>query len=122
VCLWLIGRNSLAVVIHGTSGSTPISYVGGSDTLVRDRIIAALTAAGFNAEVATGGLAGTDPANIANRTNTQAGVQIEISTGQRDTFFGTNTAAGRWNTRTASFDSYVAAVRAAVAVDTIALG
>ena len=121
-CLWLIGRTSLAVVIHGASGSSPISYVGGRDTLVRDRVIAALTAAGFNAQIATGGLAGTDPTNIANRTNTGAGVQIEITTAQRDSFFGTNTAAGRWNTRTATFESYVAAVRTAVAVDTVTLG
>jgi phage replication-related protein YjqB (UPF0714/DUF867 family) len=112
----------LAVAIHGTSGSTPVSHVGGLDNLVRDRVIAALTAAGFTAQVATDGLAGTDPENIANRTNTQAGVQIEISTGQRDAFFGTNTAAARWSTRTAAFESYVSAIRSAIAVDTVTLG
>lgn len=121
-CLWLIGRSALAVAIHGTSGSTPVSYIGGLDTLVRDRVVAALIAAGFTAEVAGGGLAGTDPENIANRTITQAGVQIEISTAQRDAFFGTNTAGGRWNTRTAAFQSYISAIRSAIAVDTVTLG
>lgn len=121
-CLWLITRSSRVVAIHGTSGSTPVTYVGGLDIPVRDRVITALTAAGFNAEIATGEVAGTDPANIVNRGMSQAGVQLEITTAQRDGFFGTNTAAQRWNTRNSAFESYVAAIRSAVAVDAVSLG
>jgi phage replication-related protein YjqB (UPF0714/DUF867 family) len=121
-CLWLITHSTRAVTIHGTSGTGPITYVGGLDVLVRDRVIAGLTAAGFTAQIATGELAGTESANIVNRSMAGAGVQLEITSAQRDSFFGTNTSAQRWNTRTATFESYVAAVRSAVSVDSMSLG
>lgn len=121
-CLWLITRSSRAITIHGTRGSAPVAYVGGLDTLVRDRVIAALTEADFNAKVARGGIAGINPVNITNRGMSNSGVQVEITTGQRDLFFGTNTVAQRWNTRTATFELFVGAIREAVSVDTASVG
>lgn len=59
-------------------------------------------------------LAGTDPDNIANRTYTGAGTQLELTTELRDQMFGENTRARRKHTTTGVFDAFVAATRLAL--------
>lgn len=79
--LALVGDAQKAVAIRGRadSGDSSTVGVGGLDAALRDEIVAALTAAGFDAAVvAQGGLAGRDPANICNRGAMGAGVQLEI--------------------------------------------
>ena len=79
--LELVGKARKAIAVHGRAdGRDPATVgVGGLDALLRDEIVAALTAAGFSAAaVFEGGLAGRDPANICNRGVTGAGVQLEL--------------------------------------------
>lgn len=79
--LALVGGAQKVVAVHGrANGSGPYTvWVGGLDAALRDRIAARLTTAGFVASVvASGSLAGRDPANICNRGATGAGVQLEL--------------------------------------------
>ena len=108
----LVTRHIGVVSLHGTTGTSPCTYLGGLDTHTLDRIGDALTAAGFTVDVATGDIAGSDPANIANAGLLEAGAQLEVTTAQRAAWFGTNTAIGRWGSRNATFEAYVAALRA----------
>lgn len=80
--LALVGDAQKAVAIHGRAdnGDSSTVRVGGLDKGLRDEIVAALMAAGFDAAVVThGSLAGRDSANICNRGATGAGVQLELS-------------------------------------------
>ncbi|HJS10004.1 poly-gamma-glutamate hydrolase family protein [Sphingopyxis sp.] len=79
--LALVGAAQKAIAIHGRADNgDPVTVgVGGRDTALRDAIVAALTAAGFDAVPVThGGLAGRDAANICNRGATGAGAQLEL--------------------------------------------
>jgi phage replication-related protein YjqB (UPF0714/DUF867 family) len=79
--LELAGKARKAIAIHGrVDGRDPSTvWVGGLDTSLRDKMVVALTAAGFSAvAVLEGGLAGRDPANICNRGSTGMGVQLEL--------------------------------------------
>ncbi|GAB7036718.1 poly-gamma-glutamate hydrolase family protein [Catenuloplanes niger] len=58
--------------------------------------------------------AGTDPANIANRTYTGAGTQLEPTTELRGQMFTENTRARRRHTTTAVLDAFVTATRLAL--------
>jgi phage replication-related protein YjqB (UPF0714/DUF867 family) len=123
-CMWALGNSLRAVALHGYSGTAMVVQVGGLDIVVRDRVIAAINDAVFSpdnvtAVVATGELAGTDPANIVNEGLSRAGVQLEISSAVRNRFFTTNTSAGRWGSRTADFHAFVAAVRSAVDLESV---
>ena len=120
--LWLLKQTQRVVTIHGTAGTTEETFVGGLDTLVRDRVIASLNTEGFFASIATGDIAGTDPANVTNRGTTGAGVQLELTTELRNKFVSTNTAAGRRVTRTPLFYAYTNAVARAIDVQNIDQG
>ena len=72
---------------HGAAGSTPQVYMGGADTVLRDRIKASLIAAGFDAGSTPTELDGNDPDSINQRNRRVAGVQIEMTLGLRQSFF-----------------------------------
>jgi phage replication-related protein YjqB (UPF0714/DUF867 family) len=83
--LGLIAAVETAIAIHGRADSKdPAIWVGGRDFKLRDAVIAGLNAAGFEARLCVGRLAGTDPANICNRTASGAGVQLELPRSLRD--------------------------------------
>lgn len=121
----LLARVQTVVAIHRMTASTPLIWVGGLDLFLRDRIITALAAAEFTVDVAPNGdLAGTDPDNICNRGLTGAGVQVEVGNLYLSdpTWFGTDSAAGRWDTRNHGFYRFVRAVRAAVDLSGVTVG
>lgn len=114
----LVHQHKIAVSYHGYSDtSLKNTKIGGLDEQLRNFVGEEFTAAGIPWEQEPTGsdIAGAEPGNIVNETTRGAGVQLEISTMQRNAFFGTNTAAGRRNTRLAEFDNYIAAVKRAVA-------
>lgn len=114
----LVAQHDIAVSYHGYSDSAvKNTKVGGLDELLRNYIGEEFTAAGipWEQEPFESSIAGAEPDNICNVTRRGMGVQLEISTLQRTSFFGTNTGAQRRNTRLAEFDNYVAAVKRAVA-------
>lgn len=120
--LWLLEQSNRVVSVHGESGTSLITYVGGLDLFIRDRIIASLIAAGFDAEVAVDDIAGVEPTSVTNAGLTGKGIQLELTTAQRSALFGTNTAAQRWATRNGLFHAYVGAVREAIGMEMISLG
>ena len=90
--------------------------VGGLDTVLKQRLIAAYAAAGIHARDAAGtDLAGEHPDNIVNRNLSGAGAQLELTTPLRTAMFGINTRADRRKTTTEVFKKFVAATRAAIA-------
>jgi phage replication-related protein YjqB (UPF0714/DUF867 family) len=112
------------VSLHGCSPSqaglpagTRAVLVGGLDTELKSRLIAAMAGAGIQAIDAadTPDLGGTDPRNICNRTFTGVGAQLELTTQLRDDMFLLHTAADRKNTTTDLFRNFVTATRTALA-------
>ncbi|WP_203897363.1 poly-gamma-glutamate hydrolase family protein [Virgisporangium aliadipatigenens] len=121
--LSLCGGARRAVSLHGCSPTqaglpegTAAVLVGGRDAGLKQALLGAFGAAGFDARdaAAVPGLDGDDPANIVNRTLSGGGAQLELTTPLRGAMFTTNTRAGRPHTTTTTFWSFVAAVRAAL--------
>ncbi|QQC88150.1 poly-gamma-glutamate hydrolase family protein [Streptomyces alfalfae] len=93
--------------------------IGGRDTALAARAAGELRAAGFTVTAATGDIAGTNPANICNRTLSGSGVQLEMSQALRRSFFpgGDLTRPSRESgARTEAFFRYAAALRSACTV------
>jgi phage replication-related protein YjqB (UPF0714/DUF867 family) len=111
----LVKRARTVVAVHGCAGAYEVVYVGGLDRHLRERLIAVLRQAGFEAERATGDLAGCYASNICNRGRSGRGVQLEITEGLRLAMFEALSWRGRERT-TAVFERFVAAVRGVLAV------
>lgn len=69
-----------------TAGVAEVA-VGGLDGQLAAAVTTALTGAGFSVITAPSEIAGTDPDNICSRGLTRAGVQLEMSTSLRASFF-----------------------------------
>lgn len=118
MCVELVAAADRVLSFHGFTGTTGVAetWIGGLDASLRDRIKAALEAAGFTVVVAASELSGTDPTNITNDSRTRAGVQVEMSRALRQSFFpGGDLSLSSLNgtARTAAFYSYVAAIQSA---------
>lgn len=114
----LVRQHKIAVSYHGYSDTAvKNTKLGGLDDLLRQYVGEEFTSAGipWEQEPAGSDIAGAEPGNIVNETTRGMGLQLEISTAQRNAFFTTNTAAGRRNTPTAEFQTYITAVKNAVA-------
>jgi phage replication-related protein YjqB (UPF0714/DUF867 family) len=103
---------------HGADGSTPQVYMGGADTVLRDRIAAAITQAGFTVADTPTELDGDDPASINQKNRRLAGVQIEMTLALRQSFFPDGDT-GRTNrddpgARTTQFFKFCGAVLSAL--------
>ena len=122
---WSLTRGARrAVSLHGCTpaqaglpANTAAVLVGGLDPALKSALLAAYAAVGIHALDAAGNpdLAGTDPANIVNRTLTGGGAQLELTTPMRASMFTTNTRPQRKNTTTAAFWRFVEATRTALA-------
>ncbi|WP_176519039.1 poly-gamma-glutamate hydrolase family protein [Priestia megaterium] len=104
---------------HGYSDSVnKHTKVGGLDRTLREQVYNALIAAGFSAEILPDEdlISGTEPENFANKTRTGKGVQLEMSSAQRNAFFDTNTRADRRNTQNLEFYNYARAVKSVLPI------
>jgi phage replication-related protein YjqB (UPF0714/DUF867 family) len=124
VALALVAGARRAVSLHGCTPSqaglpagAAAVLVGGLDTTLKQCLLDRYADAAIEAYDAADvpALAGTDPANIANRTLTAAGAQLELTTPMRSAMFGTNTRSQRKHTTTAAFWQFVDATRLALA-------
>jgi len=80
-----------SVFLHGYEGTEKNTYLGGMDFEMMDIIRDELMKSGFNVvENAPVGINGNDPDNICNKNLRGKGVQLEISTAQRQAFFKNN--------------------------------
>jgi phage replication-related protein YjqB (UPF0714/DUF867 family) len=78
----------VVVTIHGSRDMEAVVHVGGKNRVLKERIVAALNRAGFQAAICeTPGLRGIQAENICNRCRSGAGVQLEISRGMREKLF-----------------------------------
>ncbi len=111
-CLALIRDAKRVVAIHGETGEKEIVCLGGRDQALLDRIQDELIRSGFSVK-RYARFKGLDSANICNRNESRAGVQIELSHGYRSSFFRSLSAKGRRNP-TKQFNEFVNAVRAAL--------
>jgi phage replication-related protein YjqB (UPF0714/DUF867 family) len=111
-CLNMVLASKHVVAFHGYADTVKHTLIGGRDTNAKQYVQKALTAAGFSSEIVPSGgyLAGSDTENICNKGSRGMGLQLELSTAQRNAFFGTNTRAGRRNTTLPEFHKYVAAI------------
>ncbi len=104
------------VSIHGCREEDAIIYVGGLDMDLGQHIRKELIADGFAVDVSPrSGLGGRAQGNICNGNSRGAGVQLEISRGQRKRMFRELAAHARGEV-TDVFSRFCEAVRAAIAM------
>jgi phage replication-related protein YjqB (UPF0714/DUF867 family) len=109
----VIHDSHYTVSYHGYYDATnKNTKCGGMDLELKHLIYENLINAGFNAEIEPDNspITGQDPDNLVNENKRGKGVQLELSTAQRNAFFGTNTRADRRNTVTTEFNNYVKCV------------
>jgi phage replication-related protein YjqB (UPF0714/DUF867 family) len=111
-CMELVRAAEYVVAIHGEKSDRDVTFVGGRDAALGERIRAALESGGFAVEVhVSAELQGTATANICNRGRRGQGVQLELGAGLRKRLFESLTAEGRARP-TGDLERYAAAVRA----------
>ncbi|QUI32429.1 poly-gamma-glutamate hydrolase family protein [Streptomyces alfalfae] len=118
--LAMVGAVRRCLSFHGYRGDdgVPMTAIGGLDASLVARVTRNLTAAGFGVVTAASEIAGTNPANICNKTASSGGVQLEMSQALRRSFFPGNDysrAVRESGARTEDFYRYAAAVQAAYA-------
>jgi phage replication-related protein YjqB (UPF0714/DUF867 family) len=111
-CLALVRVSPQAIAIHGEQSEPQTVFLGGLEAETLARLRHSLTASGFRVEIHDNpALQGRNTANICNRGQNSSGIQLELSQGLRRSFFESlSTKYGR-QTKTESFDRFVAAVR-----------
>jgi len=107
--LRMVAEASYCLTLHGYADSLKKhTLIGGADHNVKLQVYNKLIAAGFSAELLDEAdrLSGSDPDNIVNKDKRGMGVQLELSTAQRNAFFTINTREGRQTSQTAEFYKY----------------
>jgi len=95
-CLELVQATDSVVAIHGEGSNEPVVFLGGRDKKLGTQIRTALEGHGYKVKAHENPeLQGMATANICNRGRQEAGVQLELSSGLRETFFESLTAEGR---------------------------
>jgi phage replication-related protein YjqB (UPF0714/DUF867 family) len=115
--LKIISESHYTVSYHGYYDNVnKNTKCGGMDLKLKHLIYENLINAGFGAEIEPDDslITGQDPDNLVNANKRGMGVQLEISTAQRNAFFGTNTIKDRRNSVNAEFHSYIACVMSAL--------
>lgn len=108
-----MAENSRTILaIHGCRGEEPIVYIGGRDTILKEKIKGSLKAAGFEVQVHPR-FPGLNPSNVCNRSRTLKGVQLEITEGLRRLILKDLSRTKR-KTTTHLFDDFVTALRTAL--------
>jgi phage replication-related protein YjqB (UPF0714/DUF867 family) len=110
-CLALIKQFETCLAIHGCRGNAPKIYVGGSDSQMKEFLIAELRHKDYPAQIGTGNYKGGSRENISNRTVSGKGIQLELSTEFRHRlFFDWKNPTGRKNI-TELFTRFVSEIR-----------
>jgi phage replication-related protein YjqB (UPF0714/DUF867 family) len=101
----------IAITIHGSKDKTETVQIGGRNQHLKQEIMSALRAAGFNAAISDmPTLRGIKPENICNRCRSRQGVQLEISRGLREKMFK-NFNARQFRNKTKLFYNFVDTLR-----------
>jgi phage replication-related protein YjqB (UPF0714/DUF867 family) len=95
-CTALVNAAECVITVHGENSEETIVYLGGKDFTLSARVGEALVKAGFTVkDHPNPRLHGLDESNICNRNSKKAGVQLELSRGQREKFFQALNSTGR---------------------------
>ena len=112
LALELVNKSLITLSFHGyDEPNKKHTYVGGLDTALVKKVIEQLNEANFSASIAPESLDGSEKDNIVNQNNKNKGVQLELSTAQREEFFKNNDLSreNRKNKQAAFYD-YIEAI------------
>lgn len=109
----ILTTHSVAVAVHGCTGSHPMVYTGGLHYALAERISQSLHGSGFETGV-KGHLSGKDRKNVCNRGTSGRGVQLELTRGLRLLMFRDLTRDGRLEPSSV-FARFVGALKSAIA-------
>lgn len=85
--MYMLSKVNQGLAIHGCLGNESLVYIGGKDQALMTTVEQLLTKAEFKVAKAPAHLSGKDDDNIINGTQQNAGVQLELTTGLRQSFF-----------------------------------
>ncbi len=114
IAISMVKNSKKTLSIHGFSSTSKLTYVGGLDKVLVNKVKTKLKAAGYRVADAPTSLAALSLYNIANKNLSRAGVQIEVSSALRASFFSSLSTSGR-QTKTTQFYKYTNAIKAALA-------
>lgn len=100
----LVAKSTKTLSVHGCTGTSQITYVGGLDKTLAQKVKTALQAAGFKVAAAPSRLGGSARTNICNDNSINKGVQLELTKGMRNNLANSSTA----------FNAYTAALAKAL--------
>jgi phage replication-related protein YjqB (UPF0714/DUF867 family) len=113
-CIAILAESEGAVAIHGEGTDEEVVFLGGCDPDGCDRLQRTLMNHGFCVrQHGSPKLQGRDNFNICNRCRTGRGIQFELSSGLRRSFFRSLSSAGRRQPK-ARLGKFAAAVRGVV--------
>lgn len=98
----LVAKSNKTLSIHGCTGTSKITYMGGLDKTLGAKVKTALQAEGFKVLTAPSSLAGTARLNICNSNTIHKGVQLELTKAQRNYLASNSTAFERYTTALAT--------------------
>ena len=115
VGLQVVCRADVALSIHGHHDRlSDIVYIGGRNDILKEKIVASLTRAGFRVEIPDRvGLQAKHPQNLCNRCSSGQGVQLEITRALREKMFD-RLFPDFGRIRTRQFFRFISALRAAL--------
>lgn len=114
MALSIVAGASRVLAVHGEDSTKAVVFLGGLDVATGRRLQDALERRGFVVRRhPNGNLAGAAASNICNRCRSNAGVQLELSSGLRRACFRSLSRAGR-RAKTRRFWELVAAIREAL--------
>ena len=82
----LVAKSDKTLSVHGCTGSRAVTYVGGQDKALGEKIKASLQDAGFKVSTPPKRLNGKNPKNICNKNASGKGVQLELTVPLRKQF------------------------------------
>lgn len=113
VALELVAKSERTLSIHGCRGTEPITYIGGLDKDLKEKVGSKLIEAGFIVEDAPSNIGAEDERNICNLNVNGAGVQLELTYELRTSFFKSMSLKGR-QVKTEIFYKYSEAIKEAL--------
>lgn len=96
----MVRASGRTLSIHGCTGGSRVTYLGGLDKTLMGKVKTQLIKAGFTVKNPPGGLGGSGKTNICNRNRIGKGVQLELTAGLRNHLLN----------NTADFNRYVNAL------------
>ncbi|HLR60249.1 MAG TPA: poly-gamma-glutamate hydrolase family protein [Pseudogracilibacillus sp.] len=115
----LVKKSLVTVSFHGyEERDQKHTYLGGLDTGLAKEIAKQLKKAGFSVSDAPKELSGKEKDNITNKNKRGKGVQLEISTAQREAFFKNNDLSSKNRKhKETTFYEYTSAIEAALKIN-----